>query len=268
MPGARAKKRQRNPTPEIPSRLTVLVGVLTFAGLVLTIAAAPPWAAAAAIAAAFSSCVLHRRVWRPRPSLGGLAVVLTVMIVAALVAHFALEGEGDSSRPVVRVERTVSSIGSGQIEAGNMVRASLGGASGTYLDPLPAPLGATVTVAIRISNGGPDPLVRTHVSASIPDDAASSLSVELHTGAPNATNPSGVGDTATLEVRNGAEACLAYVPGSSRLFDQHFGLIRDLPDGINEDGVPVGSVGVPISDVRFVGIELKVERPEAEGSCG
>jgi hypothetical protein len=267
MPGARAKKPQRNPTPEIPSRLTVLVGVLTFAGLVLTIAAAPPWAAAAAIAAAFSACVLHRRVWRPRPSLGGLAVVLTVTIIAGLVAHFALEGQKEDPRPGVSVERMAPEIGSGQIEAGDIVRASLGGASGTYLDPLPAPLGATVTVAIRISNGGPDALVGTNVTASIPADAAASLSAELHAGAANA-GPFGVGDTATLKVKDGAEACLAYVPGSSRLFDQHFGLIRDLPDGVIEDGVPVGKVGVAISDIRFIGIELKLEPPEPEGGCG
>jgi len=267
MPAARAKKPRREPAPEIPSRLTVLVSVLTLAGLVLTIAAAPPWAEAAAIAAALSACVLHRRVWRPRPSPVGLAIVLGVTLVAGMVAHFALEKEEKSARPEVGIERTASEMGSGQIGAGNMVRASLGDASGSYLDPLPAPLGATVTVAIRISNAGPDPLVGTHVSASIPDGAASSLSAELHAGASNA-GPSAVGDTATLKVKGGAEACLAYVPGSSRLFDQHFGLIRDLPDGVTEGGVPVGRVGVPISDVRFVGIGLKLEPPEPEGDCG
>lgn len=225
--------RPKKPTPEIPSRLTVLVGVLTFAGLLLTIAAAPPWAATAAIAAAVSACVLHRSVWRARPSPRGLAIVLTVTSLAGLVAHFAFETEEENPRPEASIERTASSLGSGQFGAGDIVRASAGDSSGTYSDPLSARLGSTVTVAIRLSNVGPDPVVGTRVVAGLAGDAASSLSVGLRARARN-TGPSWVGDTATIELADGAEACLAYVPESSGLYDQHFGLIRGLPDGVTE----------------------------------
>ncbi|HEX6153411.1 MAG TPA: hypothetical protein VFZ19_07820 [Solirubrobacterales bacterium] len=159
-----------------------------------------------------------------------------------------------------------SSLGSGQFGAGEIVRASLGDASGTYPDPLSARLGSTVTVAIRLSNVGPDPVVGTRVSARLPNGAASSLSVGFSARARN-TNPSGVDDTATIELADDAEACLAYVPGSSRLFDQHFGLIRSLPDGVTEGEVPIGSVGVGVTNNRFVGFELSLEAPGTGGEC-
>lgn len=265
-PAPETPPKRPTPTPESPSRLTVLVGVLTFAGLLLTIAAAPPWAAAAAIAAAVSACVLHRSVWRARPSPRGLAIVLTGTIVAGLVAHFALETEGENPRPEASIERTASSLGSGQFGAGDIVRASAGDSSGTYSDPLPARLGSTVTVAIRLSNAGPDPVVGTRVVAGLPADAASSLSVGLRARARN-TGLSWVGDTATIELVDGAEACLAYVPGSSRLYDQHFGLIRSLPDGVTEDEEPIGSVGVGVTENRFFGLELSLEEPGEGGEC-
>jgi len=262
------KPARTKPAPDIPSRLTVLIGVLTFAGLVFTIADAPSWATAAAIGAAVSACVLHRSVWRTRPSARGLAIVLAVTLVAGLVAHFTLETKRQGSpRPEFSIERTVSSLGSGQFGAGDIVRASAGDSSGNYSDPLSARLGSTLTVAIRLSNVGPDPVVGTRVVAGVPGAPASSLSVELRARGRN-THPSWVDDTATIELAEGAEACLTQVPGSSRLYDQHFGLIRGLPDGVNENEVPIGSVGVGVTDNRFFGFELNLEETEPDGECG
>ncbi len=253
--------------PEIPSRLTVLIGVLTFGGVVITIAAAPAWAAAAAIAAALLTCVLHRLVWRPRPSTKGVLIVVMFTAAAAVCAHAVFEG-GSGQRPVTQVtaERSLLSPGVGQLEAGNIARASLSGASGTYSDPLLAAIGSTVTVAIRLTNGGPDELIGTRVRASIPGAAAPSLSVEL-VARPRNAHPAAVGDTATINVKGGKGACVTYVSGSTRLFDQHLGLIRDLPDGIVGDGVLIGGIGVPIEDRRFVGLELQVEEPHGDDAC-
>lgn len=257
-----------SPDPEIPSRLTVLVGVLTFAGVAITISAAPAWAAGAAIGAALSTCALHRLVWRPRPSTWGLLSVLILTVVTGTGTHVLFEDESRGRAPAEgRVERTLLSGGVGQIEAGDITRASVDGASGTYSDPLVAAIGSTVTVAIRLSNGGPDELVGTRVTASLPQDAASSLSVEL-VAQPNNAHPATVGDTATIDVKGSESACISYAPGSTRLFDQHLGLIRDLPDGIVGDGVLIGSLGVPIEDTRFVSLELEMTEAKGSGDCG
>lgn len=253
--------------PERPSRLTVLVAVLTFAGLVLTIAAAPPWAAAAAIVAAGATCALHGSVWQSRPSLGGLATVLTLTVIGSLAAHFAFESSADHSPLEASVGRTLLSPGVGQIERGNIVRASLSGASGSYSDPLIAHLDSTVTVAIRLSNGGPDDVVGTRVSASLPNGVASSLSVGL-VARPRNAHPPSAGDTATIEIEGDEPGCIAYVPGSTRLYDQHFGLISDLPDGIAGTGVSIGSVGVSIEDTRFISLDLKLISQESGSGCG
>jgi hypothetical protein len=124
-----------------------------------------------------------------------------------------------------------------------------------------------VTVAIRLSNGGPDELIGTRVTASLPGDAAPSLSVEL-VARPRNAHPAAVGDTATIDVKGGESACIAYVPGSTQLFDQHLGLMRDLPDGIVDNGVSIGGLGVPIEDTRFVGFELEVTERQKDGGCG
>jgi len=254
--------------PEIPSRLTVLVGVLTFAGVAITISAAPAWAVGAVIGAALSTCALHRLVWRPRPSTWGLLSVLLLTVVTGAGTHILVEDDSRGRVPAEeRVERTLLSGGVGQIEAGNIARASADGTSGTYSDPLVAAIGSPVIVAIRLSNGGPDELVGTRVTASLPKDAASSLSVEL-VARPNNAHPATVGDTATIDVRGSASACISYVPGSTRLFDQHLGLIRDLPDGIVGDGVSIGSLGVPIEDTRFVSLELETTAAKRSGDCG
>jgi hypothetical protein len=247
--------------------LTVLVAVLTFAGLVLTIAAAPPWAAAAAIVAAGATCALHRSVWRPNPSLGGLATVLTLTVIGSLAVHFGFESSADHSPPEASVERTLFSPGVGQLERGNIVRASLNGASGSYSDPLFVHLGSTVTVAIRLSNGGPDDVVGTRVSASLPNAAASSLSVGL-VARPRNAHPPSAGDRATIEIEGDEPGCIAYVPGSTRLYDRHFGLIGDLPDGIAGAGVSIGSVGVSIEEIRFVSLDLKLVSQGRGGGCG
>ena len=253
---------------EIPSWLTALLGTLTFAGVVITIAAAPKWLAAAAITAALSICALHRLVWRPRPSAWGVLAVAIATGVVTVVAHFVFEsGHGQKPRREAAVEIAPEFRSVGQIEAGNITRASLKDASGTYSDPLVASAASTVTVAVRLSNGGPDELVGTRVSAELPSGAASALSIELIAWPRNA-NPSSVADTATLEVEGGEAACVAYVPGSTRLYDQHFGLICDLPDGITDAGVAIGPLGVPIEDTRFVGLEVRLEKPQADSGAG
>jgi hypothetical protein len=194
-----------------------------------------------------------------------LLVVVIVTAAAAIGAHAVFEG-GSGQTPVMQAtaEGSLFSAGVGQLEAGNIARASLSGASGTYSDPLLAVIGSTVTVVIRLTNGGPDQLIGTRVRASLPGGAAPSLSVEL-VSRPRNAHPAAVGDTATIDVKRGKNPCVVYVPGSTRLFDQHLGLIRDLPDGIIGDGVLIGSLGVPIEDRRFVGLELQVKEPQGDG---
>lgn len=253
---------------EIPSWLTALLGTLTFAGVVITIAAAPKWLAAAAIAAALSVCALHRLVWRPRPSAWGALVVTIITGVVVVAAHFVLElGPGQKPRRDAAVEIAPEPRSVGQIGAGNIARASLNGASGTYSDPLAASAGSIVTAAVRLSNVGPDKMVGTRVSAELPSGAASALSIEL-IARPRNANPSSVADTVTLEVEGGEAACVAYVLGSTRLYNQHFGLIRELPDGITDAGVAIGPLGVPIEDTRFVGLEVRLEEPQADSDAG
>jgi hypothetical protein len=247
-----------------------LVGVAAFA------LAFPVWLTITLALAALVSAMIwrsHRRGRASARAIAAVAIVGGITYVALNVGPFASAPERrapeteEGPRPGAGIETVASSLGSGQFGAGEIVRASLGDASGAFPDLLSARLGSTVTVAIRLSNVGPDPVVGTRVVGRLPDDAASSLSVGLSARARN-TNPYEVGDTATIELADDAEACPAYVPGSSRLFDQHFGLIRGLPDGVTEDGVTVGSVGVGVTNNRFFGFEVRLEDPGAGGECG
>lgn len=240
---------------ERSSRPAVLLAALTFAGLVLTIAAAPPWAAAAAVAAALATCALHRSVWRPRPAPGGVAIMVAVTAIVGIAAHLAFESTADDSVLEASGGRTLFSHGVGQIESGNIAQASMSGASGSYSDPLVADLGMKVTVALRLHNGGPDELTGTRVTARIPNGAASSLSIRL-VARPRNAHPPSTGDTATVQVKGGGPGCVTYVPGSTSLYDQHFGLIKNLPDGITGEGVPIGTVGVSLEQIRFVSLDL------------
>jgi hypothetical protein len=135
-----------------------------------------------------------------------------------------------------------------------------------YSDPLVATLGSTVTVAIRLHNGGPDEVLGTRVNARIPSGAASSLSVGL-TARPRNAHPPSAGDTATIQVKGAEPGCVAYVPGSTTLYDQHFGLIRNLPDEIAEDGVLIGRIGVSLEHICFVSLNLELIG-EGESGCG
>lgn len=242
----------------IPSRLTVLIGALTLAGVVITIATAPSWLAAGAIAAAIMTCLLHRAAWRPRPAPWALLAIGGVAMTAAVIAQLVSQGSSEKERPKAS-SVPVESRSVGQIEAGNITRASTVDMPRTFEDPLRAEVGSMVTVAIRLSNVGPDEIFETSVRAVLPTGAARALSIKLLAEPKNA-NPPEVADTATIDLADGATACAVYVAGSTRLYDAHWGLIRELPDGVVGNEVMVDRLGVAIEDVRFVSFDVQLVR--------
>lgn len=85
-----------------------MIGILSFCALVIPILTAPRWFAAAAIAAAVATAVLHRYVWRPRPAPWGLVAVATAAIAGGLLAqHLGGGGSSRSSQTIAASTGTV-----------------------------------------------------------------------------------------------------------------------------------------------------------------
>jgi hypothetical protein len=182
-----------------------------------------------------------------------VGALVAVALVAALVVESQLTGKPAVGSPT-RPERTA-----GQIEQGNIVRASLTGApGGSYKDPLVAPAGSVVAVGMRLSNGGPDEIRAVRVKAQIPPISGDALAVTVQAVSSEA-NPSPIADTAGLDVAARSAVCLRYVPGSAIERTLTGAVLRSLPDGITDGGVTAGPLGVPLEDTRTIVFKLRLE---------
>ncbi len=182
-----------------------------------------------------------------------VGVVLALALVAALAIESQLTGKPAIGSPA-NPQRTA-----GQIEQGNIVRASLTGApGGSYRDPLVAPAGSVIAVGMRLSNGGPDEIKAARVKAEIPPISGDALAVTMNAASAEA-NPSPIADTVGLDVADRSAVCPRYVPGSSIERTLSGEVLRSLPDGITEGGVTVGPIGVPLEDTRTIVFKLRLE---------
>jgi hypothetical protein len=184
----------------------------------------------------------------------GVSVLVAFLVISVLL------------RQASKGAPTVLGPGVGQMEGGDMVRASLTGAAGSsFRDPITAPVGARVFVGMQIFNGGPDDLTNVHVVALLPTAASGDVAVTMTASASNA-HPSIQTDTASIHETDGRRVCLRYVPESTRLRVAGGGDLGDLRDGIVRSGVSIGNVGVGLANARVVYFQVRLES-NASGSC-
>lgn len=193
-----------------------------------------------------------------------IGAVLAVGLVAALGIESLLTGKPAVGSPT-KPEKTV-----GQIEQGNIVRASpTGTPGGSFGDPIAAARGSVVVIGTRLSNVGPDDIAAARITADIPSISGDALAITIHVASGEA-NPSPISDTVGIETADRRPVCLRYVPGSSIERTVAGDVLRSLKDGVAGSGVTVGPLGVPLEDVRTITFRIRLDPvpvAQAGSSC-
>lgn len=161
--------------------------------------------------------------------------------------------------PVV-VFMSVSALGQGQVEGGDIYRVRNVTKSTDFTDPVSATCNETVQFKVRVHNPGPSEIQNVTVTATLPSVTAKSHVSKVTVSSPYA-DPSSTSDTATVNLDK--EGKLTYVAGSTELLGAHGAKISTLGDTILTTGVNIGKVGVSIEEKRYVQFSAKVSCPEA-----
>lgn len=156
--------------------------------------------------------------------------------------------------PVMTIS-SVSAIGAGQIESGDIYRVKNVTKNVDFTDPASATCGDIVQFKVRLHNPGPDVLNNVTVTATLPGTAATSHVSKVTASSPDA-DPASTSDTATVNLDKAAK--LNYVSGSAELLNHNNVKVSTLGDTIVASGVTIGKVGVSLNEKRFVQFQAKV----------
>lgn len=162
--------------------------------------------------------------------------------------------------PILVTQNSVSAVGEGQVEGGDIYRVKNLTKGGDFTDPVGADPCQTLQYKVRIHNPGPSPISNVNVKVNLPATKATT-NVSSVTVSASDSFPASTSDTATVNLSQ-AEV-IKYVSGSTKLLDANSGFISNLPDGITSggSGVNIGNVGVSIDNKRFVQFDAKIDCP-------
>jgi hypothetical protein len=125
-----------------------------------------------------------------------------------------------------------------------------------YANPASANACDLLEYKVRLYNPGPASLYQVNVVTTLPSTIATSNTATLTASSENA-DPASTNFTTVLNLTSAQG--VSYVNGTAQLLDVNNGLIENLPDGITQGGVNIGTLGP--STYEFVQFEAKVSCP-------
>lgn len=154
--------------------------------------------------------------------------------------------------------------GYGQIEQGDIYRVKDITTNSAFADNISATCGDTVAFRVRIHNGGPETLTNIKVSATLNGTSSTSHGSQVSLSADN--NIDNMTVTANAGVNTAQATTAAYVSGSTQLLDYSItpggeSVLKNLPDGILDGGINIGSIGPLTADTEEVQFQAKVSCP-------
>lgn len=164
---------------------------------------------------------------------------------------------------------SVSAIGEGQIEAGDIYRIKNLTKNSAFASTQTADKCDDLLYKIRLHNPGPGVVNNVNVRVTLPSASAAVHPTTATITSQNA-QPAVITANATLSLSS-VEA-ISYVNGSTQLLDTNSTVIGALPDGITAGGVNIGEIGVSILQIKFIQFKVKVgcptpPPPESKGVC-
>ncbi|HET7320789.1 MAG TPA: hypothetical protein VFI84_04390 [Candidatus Saccharimonadales bacterium] len=149
----------------------------------------------------------------------------------------------------------------GQVEQGDIYRVKDLTTNGTFADTINSVCGDTVQFRVRVHNGGPDTLTNVKVAATLNSASSTSHGSQASITADNAIDNMTV--TANAGVNTDKATTADYVSGSTQLLNYSAtpggeSVLRNLPDGILNGGVNIGSVGPLTADTEEVQFQAKL----------
>lgn len=153
----------------------------------------------------------------------------------------------------------------GQIEQGDIYRVEDLTSNVSFADNINASCGDTVAFRVRVHNGGPATITNVKVAATLDTTTAStSHGSTVSISADNNLDNTVV--TANAGVNTSSNTTATYVSGSTELLNYSTtpggeSVIENLPDGILDGGVNIGSIGPLTSDTEEVQFEAKLSCP-------
>lgn len=232
--------------------LQIIVGVSLYLGLL-----GVPALAFSQVAQRASSAVARRLVLR--------VAAVTAAIAVAIAGAFVVQSQ-ISGQPALGSGTRV--LATGQIEGGDILRASPNGRSGTFADTLPVHPDSSIVLGLRVSNPGPDALPRVLVKVSLPNTSAFQLMI---TGAASSVyaNPSKTIANVVTLMSSSRPICADYELGSTslRALGQPGGLQgnKSLPDGVVLSGVEIGRVGARVEEGRIAYFRVHIRSVKEVG---
>lgn len=161
--------------------------------------------------------------------------------------------------PALALASTAYAVAPGQIEGGDIYRIKNLTKNVDFTDPASADACNELMYKVRIHNPGPSPITEVKVKATVVSGVATSHTSTVTVSSPTAM-PTTTEDTATVNLSSAQS--LTYVSGSTQLLDTNNNFISNLPDGITNSGVNIGTVGVSVGEKRFVQFKVKVSCPQ------
>lgn len=155
--------------------------------------------------------------------------------------------------------------GVGQIEQGDIYRSMDVTTNSAFADNTTASCGDTVAFRVRIHNGGPATLTNVKVAATL-DQSSSTTSHGSQVSLSADNNLHNAVVTANTGVQTASATTASYVSGSTELLNYSVtpgneNVIANLPDGILNGGINIGSIGPLTSDTEEVQFEAKLNCP-------
>lgn len=153
----------------------------------------------------------------------------------------------------------------GGFEMGDFARAARM-PGGHYEDPVDLKPSGNARIKARLSNGGPEAISRTCVTATGPARSSAHPALKIKLISPYA-NPKDTDDTVSFSVAGDQPACLRLKPGTTEFQTPSGSVLANLPDDILGPGVMVGAVDVPLEDVRFVVFDVRAQSEPPGTRC-
>lgn len=144
---------------------------------------------------------------------------------------------------------SASGIGEGQIERGDFYYSKNLSTNSGYGDPTSAAKCQQILYKVRMHNPGVGTITNVRMHVNLPATKATQNVSTVTITADNAF-PVTVSDTATVNIST-AET-VSYVAGTTQLLNAQNNVIANLPDGITNGEINIGSVGVSLNEIRFV----------------
>ncbi len=152
----------------------------------------------------------------------------------------------------------------GQIEQGDIYRVKNITTNSGFADNINAVCGDTVAFRVRIHNGGPATLTNVKVAATLNSASSTSHGSQVSLSADNNLHNATV--TANAGVNTSSATTATYVSGSTQLLNYSTtpggeSVLKNLPDGILNSGINIGSIGPLTSDTEEVQFQAKLNCP-------